>query len=235
MAVFLGVIPAIAQVSGTGLVSTESRRQILKNARVTVYSTEIPPNQSSAVKETNDTLTVTVSGEGKETVFRSKQELPEPVRHEASTPEPAPGVVKVRAAGTSLRLTNTGKDALRLVEIQFADPIGALEPPKAKRAHYCNEDNKKACVTENFLFCTPKLCAEEVTMTPEAKSTKHSHDTEHMLVAITNYSLADDVSGKGVVDRSVKSGGVEYLPAGITHVLTNTGKAEARFIAIIFR
>jgi oxalate decarboxylase/phosphoglucose isomerase-like protein (cupin superfamily) len=56
-----------------------------------------------------------------------------------------------------------------------------------------------------------------------------------MLVAITDYSLADDTVGKGVTQRDVKSGGVEYLPAGITHVLTNTGPAEARFIAIIFK
>jgi len=147
----------------------------------------------------------------------------------------SPGEVHFQPGGFSHSVANAGKSEFKAVDIEFQDAQGKREPVGQKRNHYCNPGSKEACVTEKYLFCTSRFCVEDVTMGPGAKSTQHSHDTEHMLVAISDYSLADDTTGKGVISREVKSGGVEYLPAGITHVLTNTGKEEARFIAIIFK
>jgi quercetin dioxygenase-like cupin family protein len=76
---------------------------------------------------------------------------------------------------------------------------------------------------------------EDVTMAPGAVTTKHSHATDHMLVAVSDYELTDQVEGKGAVVRTRKSGEVEYIPAGITHRLTNTGQAPARFTVIVWR
>ena len=56
-----------------------------------------------------------------------------------------------------------------------------------------------------------------------------------MLIAITDYSLADDVAGKGLTMRNLKSGEVEYIPAGITHTLTNKSAGEIRFVVVVFR
>jgi oxalate decarboxylase/phosphoglucose isomerase-like protein (cupin superfamily) len=55
-----------------------------------------------------------------------------------------------------------------------------------------------------------------------------------MLVALTDYQLTD-VSQKGKVIRSQKAGEVEYIPAGITHQLTNSGERQARFVVIAFK
>ncbi len=146
-----------------------------------------------------------------------------------------PGEVKFRQGPFSHSVENVGKKSFRVVDIQFAGPQGKQVKPAYKRTHYCNEGSKTACVTERYLFCTTKFCVEDVTMAPGAKSTRHSHDTDHMMVAVSDYSLKDDTAGKGLIERKVKSGGVEYLQAGITHVLTNTGADEAHFIAIIFK
>ena len=72
-------------------------------------------------------------------------------------------------------------------------------------------------------------------MDPGAISTKHSHSTDHMLVAITDYTLTDVIVGKGKKVRAHKAGEVEYIPMGITHQLTNTGAAKTRFIVIAFK
>jgi quercetin dioxygenase-like cupin family protein len=56
-----------------------------------------------------------------------------------------------------------------------------------------------------------------------------------MLVAITDYTLTDEIVGKGKKVRTKKAGEVEYIPMGITHQLTNTGAAAARFIVIAFK
>ena len=211
VAVLISAIPVVAQNLGPELVGPDpARKQIFNNDRGTAYVQEIPPSRSFATNNLRDTISVSINPEEK-------------------------SVVELHPAGTAESIKNSGKATLRSVEVQFAEAIGPKQDPTAKRAHYCNDEDKKACVTENFLFCTPKLCVESVTMAPGARSTRHSHDTEHMLVAITDYSLVDDVSGKGLMNRTVKSGGVEYLPAGITHVLTNAGKSEVRLVAIIFR
>jgi len=90
-------------------------------------------------------------------------------------------------------------------------------------------------VDEKYLFCTDKFCVEDVTMDPGAMSTKHSHSTDHMLVAVTDYQLTDVIVGKPKKVRTKKAGEVEYIPAGITHQLTNTGAAKARFVVIAFK
>jgi quercetin dioxygenase-like cupin family protein len=70
-----------------------------------------------------------------------------------------------------------------------------------------------------------KPCAwRTVTIAPGANTTKHGHTTDHMLVAVSGYELTDQVEGKRIVVRARKSGGVEYLPAGITHRLTKPAK-----------
>ena len=216
-------IAATAQTPSTGI----SKKELLRNDRLTAYGVEIKPGQGSPMhRHERDMMTIAMnSGELK---IKLGDASPDEQKVAAGAVEFLPG-------GFSHSVENTGASTFRAVDMDFAAPQGKKEAPTAKRNHYCNEGSKTACVTEKYLFCTTKFCVEDVVFGPGAKSTQHSHDTEHMLVAITDYSIADDTTGKGVIQRNVKSGGVEYLPAGITHILTNTGAAEAHFIAIIFR
>lgn len=227
-AVLLGSIAAFAQdATSTQSEPGRFRKEILRNDRLTAYSVEIPPQQTTAKhSHEHDVLAVYINGG----ITKSSTNDHAPAQNKF-----AAGEVRFRPAPFSHTVENTGKDVFRVVDIEFADPQGPQEKPALKKSHYCNPGSKEACVTEEYLFCTPKFCVEDVTMGPGAMSSKHTHDTEHMLVGITDYTLDDDTTGKGVIHRSVKSGGVEYLPAGITHVLSNTSKSTVRFIAIIFK
>jgi quercetin dioxygenase-like cupin family protein len=203
------------------------RKQVLQNDRLTAYSVEIPPGESSVMhRHDRDTLVVAVSGGTTESDSGSGS----PVRTKFE-----PGDVRFRPAPYSHSVKNIGKEPFRVLDIEFADKQGAQEKAPHKKSHYCNPGSKEACVTEEYLFCTERFCVEDVTMGPGAKSSKHTHDTEHMLIAITDYNLDDDTTGKGITHRAVKSGGVEFLPAGITHVLTNTSNETVRLVAIIFK
>ena len=137
-------------------------------------------------------------------------------------------------AGYTHAEENKGKSEVRAVTVDFLEPAGKEQDPQKKSNRYCNQNDKKICVDEKYLFCTNKFCVEDVTMDPGAVSTKHSHSTDHMLVAITDYQLTDDIVGKGKKVRTKKAGEVEYIPMGITHQLTNTGGAAERFIVIAF-
>jgi quercetin dioxygenase-like cupin family protein len=222
----LGCAVAVAQAPAQ-VGKAELRKEILRNDRLNAYLIELKPGESAPMhRHDHDVLAVFITGGERK------------VTAEGGTPvkeKSAPGEVRFRAGGFAHATENIGGSLFRVVDVEFEAPQGKKEPPAHKRNHYCNPGSRTACVTEKYLFCTTKFCVEDVTMGPGAKSTQHSHDTEHMLVAISDYSLADDTVGKGVIQREVQSGGVEYLPAGINHVLTNTGKAEARFIAIIFK
>ena len=203
-----------------------SRKEVLRNDHVTAYQVEIPPGVSSSMhKHEKDLLSIAISG----------GELRVKGDNSSEDVKAAPGELNFREGPFTHSVENIGKSPIRVVDILFAAPQGRQVKPAHKKTHYCDENNKTACVTERYLFCTTKFCAEDVTMGPGAKSTRHSHDTDHMMVAVSDYTLSDDTTGKGTMERKVKSGGVEYLPAGITHVLTNTGPNEAHFIAIIFK
>ena len=122
----------------------------------------------------------------------------------------------------------------QVVDVEFADPQGKLEIV-GKSSHYCNAGSTTVCVDEKSLFCLAKVCVEDVTMAAGAVTTKHTHTTDHMLIAVSDYELTDEMEGKGTVVRKLKSGEVEYIPAGITHRLTNTGHGPARFTVVLWR
>ena len=203
------------------------RKQILHNDRLTAYLVEIPSQQSTPThRHVKDTLSILVSGGTTESVMGNGSPLH--IKSKA-------GDAVFRSAPYSHSVKNIGNEPFRVADIEFADPQGARQKPAHKSFHSCNPASKVACVTEQYLFCTQRFCVEDVEMGPGAKSSKHTHDTDHMMVAITDYKIDDETTGKGVIHRAVKSGGVEYLPAGITHVLTNTTGKTVRFVAVIFQ
>lgn len=191
---------------------------LLKNARVIVTQAEI--RDSAPIQHDHDTLTVLV---GRGPVHKGSSDASEVFFSQAGSSGPT---------GPTL---NNGTGPLRAVIVAFVAPQGRVQPEKPRSSRYCNPGSKIACVNEKYLFCTEKACVEEVTMGVGAVTTKHSHDTDHMIVALTDYTLADDIVGKGVKMRTVPPGGVEYIPAGITHTLTNKTGKETRFVVVVFK
>ncbi len=202
------------------------RKEILRNHRVTVSLLELAPREATPMhRHDRDILAVFVDG------GRVRNTV---LVHKAVADKVAVGEVRFLNAGYAHAIKNEGSGRLRVVIVEFADPQGKIEKV-GTASHYCNPGSTTACVDEKQLFCTEKVCVEDVSIAPGAITTKHSHTTDHMLVAVSDYELTDRVAGKGIVVRTRKSGEVEYIPAGITHRLTNTGQAPARFTVIVWR
>lgn len=203
--------------------------QIFSNQRVRACRTELGPGETMRMhRHDRDYLTVMLVNAALTNMPAGQQ--PIPVRYPA-------GRVRLSLAPLVHAMRNDAPSDFRAVEIEFAEPQGQSAPPKGPegKSHYCNPGSKTACVDENILFCTQKICVSDVTMGERAVTTKHSHDTDHMMVALTDYRLSDNVEGKGTNVRVQQSGGVEYLNAGITHQLTNVSQHPIRFIVIVFR
>ena len=119
VAVLISAIPVVAQNLGPELVGPDpARKQIFNNDRVTAYVQEIPPSRSFATNNLRDTISVSINPEEK-------------------------SVVELHPAGTAESIKNSGKATLRSVEVQFAEAIGPKQDPTAKRAHYCNDEDKR--------------------------------------------------------------------------------------------
>lgn len=240
------------------------RRELMRNKHVIVSTTAIPPGASLPMhRHEHDYVGViltdgqirqiiadqgAMAGTGKK-VGRVFGAMHVPG---ATGDKVQAGDVGYHQAGYTHAEENRGKTETRAVTIDFLEPAGKQQDPQHGANKYCGEEPSavshqpsekanatpkapKACVDEKYLFCTDKFCVEDVTMDPGAVSTKHSHSTDHMLVAVTDYQLTDVIVGKPKKVRAKKAGEVEYIPAGITHQLTNTGGAKARFVVIAFK
>ena len=204
-----------------------SEKQILKNSKVEVSRVEVAAGES---------LPQNGRGHDSVTVFVTTPQA----RHKLlgkTVPGFGGGVeegdVWFHSAGAADAGEHKDKGPLSAVVVEFVDAQGKTKNV-GKKSQTCVPD-KQACIEEKELFCTEKVCVEDVTMAPGAMSMRHSHATDHMLVAISDYQLTDEVEGRGTVVRTKQAGEVEYIPAGITHQLKNTGQAPARFAVIVWR
>ena len=202
-------------------------KQILQNQHITVSRLELAPQESTPMhRHDRDLLVVFVTGGHTKNATKGKRPKKDTM---------AVGEARFRSAGYTHAITNEGPDVFRAVVVEFAEPQGKTGSVGTKDSHYCNPGSETACVNEKYLFCTNKVCVEDVSLGPGAVTIKHGHTTNHMLIAISDYELTDDTEGKGTTVRTKKSGEVEYFSPGITHQLRNTGKETARFIAVVFR
>jgi quercetin dioxygenase-like cupin family protein len=201
------------------------RKEILKNNRVLVSRLTLPPGDQTAMhKHDMDMVTVFVNGGLTKNTLLGK---------EPASDKMTVGEVRFKNMGFTHSTRNVGPNPLIAVIVEFIDPQGKLKNI-GKKSQTC-APGTKICVEEKELFCTDKVCVEDVVMAPGAVTLQHSHATDHMLIAVSDYQLTDEVQGKGTVVRQHKSGEVEYIPAGISHRLTNTGGAPALFTVILWR
>jgi len=215
----IGIAMSVAQTPAP------QSQQIFSNHRVTVSTLELAPHQSAPKQHAHDLLAVFI------TPGRIQNKL---LNHKLLTDKLDAGEVRYSKAGSPLEITNEGDAPLRMVVVEFAEPEGKLER-LGTTSHTCDPGSTTACWDEHNLFCTAKVCVEDVVIAAGTVTHKHSHATDHMMVAISDYELTDQVEGKDTVVRKRKSGEIEYIPAGITHQITNTGKDSAHFTVILWR
>ncbi len=199
---------------------------IFRNEHLLAVRVEIPPHQTTqfhqhahqylGVSLSDATLTTTMPGQppAQEKRWRGEARMGNPVAH-------------------SVR--NDGDTPYRATVVEFFARQGAVKPLERKPSHYCNPRSTTACVTERYLFCTDRVCVSEVEMGPGALTIRHSHSTDHMVIAISDLNMKDWIQGRpAAAMRTQKSGEVLYIDAGITHQLEN-GPQPARFITVSWK
>lgn len=201
-------------------------KQLLSNDRVQVFTRTIPPHASLPMHtHERDFLVVPLVDARLTSHPEGKPDVP--VVLHAGEPTFTKG-------GYSHSETNDGDTEVRVTRVEFLYAQGEAKKLDTPASHFCNRGSRTACITERYLFCTDKICVSSVEFGPGAVSEVHRHATPHMLIAVTDMDMKDEQVGKPAADRKLKSGEVEYLPAGIEHVLVN-GPRPARFITVVWK
>ena len=224
--VSLSLVTSFAQNAPVPAEKEPFHAPIFRNEHVLVLGVEIPPHQTTqihqhvhqylAVALTDSTITATVPGQSPVQEKRSRGEawMGNPVAH---------------------TVRNDGDTPFRAVVVDLFARQGEVKLRDSKPSRYCNPRSKTACVSERYLFCTDRICVSEVEMGPGAITMKHSHSTDHMVIAVSNLDMKDWIEGRPAATmRTQKSGEVLFIDAGITHQLENGPKA-VKFITVSWK
>lgn len=226
MLVGLAMLAASAAQAPVPAEKEPFHREVFHNEHLEAVEVEIPPHQTTqlhrhdhdyvAVSLTDSTVTAMVPGK-------------EPVQEKRHTGQVWMG------KRTAHQVRNDGDTLYRATSVEFLAAQGEAKPVNRKASHYCNPHSKTACVNERYLFCTNRVCVSEVEMGPEAVTIRHSHSTDHLVIAVSDLEMRDWIEGRpAAVLRDQKSGQVLYLDAGITHQLAN-GSKPARMIVVSWK
>lgn len=216
-----------AVVIGLSVVAAaQSTTPVLENEHVRIMRTELA--KGAVLPDDNKYDMVDVQLDDGETALLEPGQLEKNASGRA-------GDARFFVAGSRRSIRNIGKRTITFIQVQFLRPQGKYVAFEVPQSHYCNPGAEKACVTERYLFCTDRFCAESVTVEPGAASTQHTHDADYIVIATSDFVWRNEPTGKPAVEERFKAGDVHYIPAGGSHRLVNIGNTTARLFVIQFK
>ena len=201
-----------------------TQRPLVENDKVRVTVVETGAGQKIASDQKNDNLFVKLGDFG--------PAFPESPKKANAWAKDA---VQYVAAGYEKPTNSKDTSPAKYVQVQFQHPSGKYVAFDVPVTHYCNPGTQKACVNEQYLFCTDRFCVEAVTLGPGAASTQHTHTGDHIVIATNDFKWREEIPGAQAVQHDFKAGDAMYVKAGVTHRLINNGGTTARLVMVQFK
>ena len=203
------------------------RKEIYQDARVRVFLLDIPPGRATLLhRHDRDMLSVFVTGGKTRAVFNGGAPVDDTF---------AVGDVRFRPAGFTHSTENRDSVDFLCVIFEFVESQGERVVPARSATRTCASGGQVACVDEKPLFCTAKVCVDEMTMAPQAVRQDGAATMDRMLVAVSGYALSEQAEGTAATIHAKKTGEVEFISAGPTRRWTNTASTPAHYIVVTFR
>jgi quercetin dioxygenase-like cupin family protein len=99
----------------------------------------------------------------------------------------------------------------------------------------CSRDAVGPGVTSTTrLYDSDQWTVSLVTLPPSARMEKHTHTLPHLVVAVSDLDLTTQ-SDSASNNFKRASGGLAWVPAGVTHTLTNNSSKPAQFVTLEFK
>jgi quercetin dioxygenase-like cupin family protein len=144
------------------------------------------------------------------------------------------GEVRAADGGFAHIARNIGAAPFRAVAVEFLQDDKAHATPPAKW-----DDDRSLQVlhggTQETLFVKDGVRVSETELQIAGSVPKHHHAHAHLVIAVTDLLLRNDVEGKGASNVEMKAGDIKWIEGNLTHSITNVGKADAKFVTLEFQ
>jgi quercetin dioxygenase-like cupin family protein len=215
-----------AQTAEVEITAEPSHHLVLKNQYVRVFQVEVAPQAATLMhRHRHDYVFVTLGAAEISNEVAGKPPV---------TLKLHDGEVRATDGNFAHIARNLGATPFRNVTIELLqDEKARTTPPPAW------DDDRSLQVlhggTQQILFVKDGVRVSEIELQVAGSLPRHHHAHPHLVVAVTDCILRNDVVGKGASNVEMKSGDIKWIEAGITHSLTNVGTSNAKFVTLEFQ
>jgi len=203
-----------------------SHHLALQNQYVRVFQVEVAPHAATLLhRHRHDYVFVTLGASEISNEVAGKP---------AVTLKLQDGEVRASDAGFAHLARNLAATPFRVVAVELLqdDQAHATPPPKW-------DDDRSLQIlhagTQEILFVKDGVRVSETELQVAGSVPKHHHTHPHLVIAVTDLLLRNDVVGKGASNVEMKSGDIKWIDAGVTPSITNVGTGQAKFVTLEFQ
>ena len=203
-----------------------SHHLALQNQYVRVFQVEVPPNAATLMhRHRHDYVFVTLG--------------PAEISNQVAGKPPV--TLKLQDGEVRAVDGNFAHIARNLAPTPFRNvTIELLQDEKAHTTPPATWDDDRSLQvlhggTQEILFVKDGVRVSETELQIAGSVPKHHHAHPHLVIAVTDLLLRNDVPGKPTSNIEMKSGDIKWVEAGLTHSITNVGDAEAKFVTLEFQ
>ena len=197
----------------------------LENEYVRVFKVEVPAHEATLMhRHRYDYLFVTL---GASEVSNEVEGKP------AATLKLQDGETRFTPGNFVHLARNLAATPFRNITIEFMQD----EKSRTSRSPEWNEErglNVLSGGTQEILFVKDGVRVSETELEPGGMLPKHHHAGPHLVVAIRDLNLRNEIEGKPASNVQLRSGEITWISGGYTHTLTNVGKQDAKFVVLEF-
>jgi quercetin dioxygenase-like cupin family protein len=225
-ATILLTIAVTAQTTEVEITAEPSHHLALQNQYVRVFQVEVPAHAATLMhRHRHDYIFVTLG--------------PAEISNEVAG-KPAV-ILKLQDGEARATDGNFAHIARNLAATPFRNvTIELLQDEKAHTTPPPSWDDDRSLQvlhggTQQILFVKDGVRVSETELQIAGSVPKHHHAHPHLVIAVTDLLLRNDVPGQAASNVEMKSGDIKWIEAGLTHSLTNVGEAGAKFVTLEFQ
>jgi quercetin dioxygenase-like cupin family protein len=208
------------------ITSEPSHHLALQNQYVRVFQVEVAPHTATLVhRHRHDYVFVTIG--------------PAEISNEVVGKPPVTldlkeGEVRATDGNFAHLARNLANTPFRNVTVELLQDQQAKSSPPPK----WDEDRALQVLhggTREILFVKDGARVSEVELQVAGVLPQHHYNGPHLLIAVSDLTLRNEIPGKPASNLEMKSGDVKWVEGGFSQTITNVGGAEAKMVTLEFQ
>jgi quercetin dioxygenase-like cupin family protein len=217
----------LAQQQPVEITSEPSHHLVFQNEYVRVFDVTVAPKATTLIHRHNyDYLFVTLGDS--DVVSARVGEKPAALQLKDAEVRYTPGNFAHAAI-------NNSDKPFHNITIELLKPSASVKTcTEACVTQFKCPDGSGLCPETEKRVSADQWTASLVTMPSSTRLERHTHTAPHLVIAVSDLDLTSD-TGSASNNFKRQPGGLAWVPAGVTHTLTNNSAKPARFITLEFK